>query len=390
MEQTADFFEPNNTETDKKAKKYNQVKRRLSISNYIIDFLFLLLFLLTGMSLSLQRLFEEFTSNPWFVVGGYFFIFIILIEILSLPISFYSSFYIEHYYKLSNQSLNDWLKDKIKGFAISIVLGLSFLELLYWILRSFPSWWWLIGAFTFTIIFVLLAKLFPVLFIPIFFKFKPIEDEELKKRLLDMASKAGTTVRGIYKIDLSKKSKTANAGLVGLGNTRRIVLSDTLLNKFHFDEIEVILAHELGHHLYKHMSKLIIIQSMLTISAFFVADKVLKRSFSYFNFEFIHDIGNLPIFLLVFLILGFVFFPFANSYSRKLEKAADRYALLATRNKNAFISSMKKLASLNLAEIEPSAFIELIFYSHPSIQKRIEFAKSYVWEGGNNSNGRSH
>jgi len=87
MEQTADFFEPNNTETDKKAKKYNQVKRRLSISNYIIDFLFLLLFLLTGMSLSLQRLFEEFTSNPWFVVGGYFFIFIILIEILSLPIS---------------------------------------------------------------------------------------------------------------------------------------------------------------------------------------------------------------------------------------------------------------------------------------------------------------
>jgi len=139
MEQTADFFEPNNTETDKKAKKYNQVKRRLSISNYIIDFLFLLLFLLTGMSLSLQRLFEEFTSNPWFVVGGYFFIFIILIEILSLPISFYSSFYIEHYYKLSNQSLNDWLKDKIKGFAISIVLGLSFLELLYWILRSFPS-----------------------------------------------------------------------------------------------------------------------------------------------------------------------------------------------------------------------------------------------------------
>lgn len=309
---------------------------------------------------------------------------------MSLPISFYNSFFIEHYYKLSNQSLKDWLKDKLKGFAISVVLGLVSLELLYWILRSFSSWWWLIGAFTFTLIFILLAKLFPVIFIPIFFRSKPIDDEQLKKRLMDISSKAGAPVSGIYKIDLSKKSKTANAGLVGLGNTKRIILSDTLLYKFSFDEIEVITAHELGHHLYKHMSKLIIIQSILTIFAFFVADKVLKRSLSYFNFESFHDVGNLPIFLLVFLIVSLVFLPFANFYSRRLERDADSYALTSTGNKEAFISSMKKLASLNLAEIEPSPLIEFIFYSHPSIQKRIEFAKSFVWKGGSHSYVRSH
>lgn len=382
MEQTADSLAPDKRESDEKAKKYNRTKRRLSILNYIVDFLFLLFFLITGLSLSLQTFWQGFTENSWVVVAGYFFVFIILFEVLSLPISFASGFIIEHRYNLSNQSLKEWLKDKLKGFLISIALGLLLLELLYWILRSYPSGWWLLAAVIFSFIFVLLTKLFPVIFIPLFFKLTPLEDEGLKRRLIDLCKRSGAKINDVYKIDFSKKSRAANAGLVGLGNTRKIILSDTLVNNFDSDEIEVIMAHELGHYFYRHMPRLIVMQSLLTFFAFFVADKVLKKSLSSFHFEALHDIGNLPILLIVFFILSLIFLPFANGYSRRLERAADRYALTFTKNREAFISSMRRLAALNLAEIAPSPLTEFIFYSHPSIGKRIEFAKEIVLEGG--------
>lgn len=382
MEQTADFSQPDRKEAQKRARKYNRSKRILGIVNFLIDLVFLLFFLLGGSSLALQGFFEGFLKSPWLVILGYVTVLILLLEIISFPVNFLSGFLLEHHYKLSNQTLKDWLKDKFKGFSVTFLLGLVLAELLYAILRNYPSLWWLLAAFLFSVLFILMAKLFPVLLIPIFFKLTPLKDEDLEKRLFDLSSKTRTRIRDVCKIDLSKKSKTANAALAGLGNTQKIILSDTLLENFSPDEIEVIVAHELGHHVKRHIPRLIAIQSLITLIAFFIADAVFRSTLSFFRFDAVHDIGNLPLLLLVFLFLSLISFPFANAYSRHLERHADEYALSATGAKEAFIASMEKLGLLNLAEIEPHPFIEFVFYSHPSIKKRIAFAKNFSLKGG--------
>jgi STE24 endopeptidase len=377
VEQTADFSRPDNEGLQKRAKKYNRIKRRLSLLHYLVDFLFLMAFLFSGFSLSLQRFFEGLGSNYWFVVGGYLIVFILLFETISFPVSFLSGYSLEHRYQLSIQSLRGWFIDKLKELLVSLSLGLVLGGLFYTILKEFPSFWWLISGGVFSLIFILMAKLFPVLLLPLFFRLTPVEDAELKKRLSSLLAKADTKLGGIYTIDFSKKTRKVNAALIGLGGTRKIILSDTLLERFTADEIEVILAHELGHHVFRHIPLLILIQSILTFVAFFIVDAVLKSGLAFFGFEAFHDIGNLPLFLLVFLVLGFVFLPFANSYSRRLERESDRYALVETGDREAFISSMEKLGALNLAEKDPHPLIEFLFHSHPSINKRIEFAKAF-------------
>jgi STE24 endopeptidase len=251
-------------------------------------------------------------------------------------------------------------------------------ELLYLLIRHVQHWWLAAWAL-FLGLFVLLAQLAPVVLFPIFYKFEPMENEELRRRLVLLSERAGTRVRGVYKWKLSEKSKKANAALTGLGATRRIILADTLLDQYSDDEIEAVLAHELGHHVHRHIFKSILVQAGITLAGFYLANEVLRYAVERGNmFETMSDFANLPLLVLVATVLSFLLMPALNAYSRFNERQADRYCFQSVASVEPFISSMNKLAEQNLAEKTPSRWVEWFFHSHPAIAKRVAAAEAWA------------
>jgi STE24 endopeptidase len=299
-------------------------------------------------------------------------------KVLGLGLDYYG-FHLEHRFQLSNQKLRSWIWDQCKGFLVGVVLAGIVVELLYFIIRQVPQYWWLIAWAAFLVLFVLLAQLAPVVLFPIFYKFEPLQNEELKGRLVTLSERAGTRVRGVYKWKLSEKSKKANAALTGLGNTRRIILADTLLDNYSPDEIEAVLAHELGHHVHKHIAKSIAVQAGITFVGFWAANWVLHYAVERWHmFETLSDFANLPLLVLVSTVLSFLILPAMNAYSRFNERQADRYAFRSIASVEPFVSSMNKLADQNLAERTPSKWVEWYFHSHPSISRRLQAAEAWA------------
>jgi STE24 endopeptidase len=227
------------------------------------------------------------------------------------------------------------------------------------------------------VLFVVLAQLAPIVLFPIFYKFEPLDNEDLRRRLVVLSERAGTRVRGVYRWRLSEKSKKANAALTGLGATRRIILADTLLDNYSADEIEAVLAHELGHQVHRHILKSIFVQAGITLVGFWAANWALHYAVDQHMFEELSDFANLPLLALVSVVLSFLLMPALNAYSRFNERQADRYAFESIASVDPFISSMNKLAEQNLAERTPSKWVEWFFHSHPSISRRLAAAHSW-------------
>jgi STE24 endopeptidase len=206
-----------------------------------------------------------------------------------------------------------------------------------------------------------------------------LQDKDLKQRLVRLGERAGTRVRGVYKWNLSEKSKKANAALTGLGATRRIILADTLLDNYSPDEIEAVLAHELGHHVHKHILKGIAVQAATTLLGFWAANWALHYAVDRLHmFDELSDFANLPLLVLVVTVLSFLALPALNAFSRFNERQADRYAFESIASVDPFISSMNKLAEQNLAERMPSRFVEWFFHSHPAISHRLQAAQAWA------------
>jgi STE24 endopeptidase len=297
-------------------------------------------------------------------------------KLLGLGLDYYG-FRLERRFQLSNQRFSAWLWDQGKGFLVSLVLGTIVIQLLYFTIRQWPQNWWLLAWAFFMGLFVLLAQLAPVVLFPIFYKFEPLDDEELKHRLILLGQRAGARVRGVYRWRLSEKSKKANAALTGLGSTRRIILADTLLDNYTTDEIEAVLAHELGHHVHRHIPKSILVQAGITFAGFWAANFILHYAVDHHMFEELSDFANLPLLALVSVVLGFVLMPALNAYSRHNERQADRYAFESIASIDPFVSSMNKLADQNLAERMPAKWVEWFFHSHPSISRRLAAAEAW-------------
>jgi STE24 endopeptidase len=294
---------------------------------------------------------------------------------------FYQGHLLEHRYGLSTQSTGHWFADQAKGVALGIVLGAAGTAVIYFALREFPDQWWWISSLVFVLATIVLARLAPVLLLPIFYKFKPLERPELVNRLMALAARARTDVVGVFEWVLSGHTRKANAALAGMGRTRRILLSDTLLADYSEDEIEVILAHELAHHVHHDLWRGIAVQSVILAGGFFVADVVLRAAADPLALRGISDPAGLPVLLLCGGVWSLLAMPLANAMSRAQERAADRYALAATRNVDAFVTAMKRLSQQNLAEEYPSPIVRWLFYSHPPIRERIDAARAFAREG---------
>jgi STE24 endopeptidase len=361
------------------ARRYNRIRRWLGIADFALGLAFLVVLLATGWSASLRDVAYSASFQHYSLAVFLYVLMLMLIgKLLGSGLDYYS-FRLEHRYNLSNLKFRGWLWDEFKGFLVGLVLGTIVVELLYFVIRQAPQDWWLIGWAAFLGLFVLLAQLAPVLLFPIFYKFEPLQDDDLKSRLVTLSERAGTRVRGVYKWHLSEKSKKANAALTGLGNTRRIILADTLLEHYSPEEIEAVLAHELGHHVHKHILKSIAVQAGITLVGFWAANWVLHYAIERWHmFDQLSDFANLPLLVLVSTVLSFLLMPALNAFSRYNERQADRYAFQSIASVEPFISSMNKLADQNLSERSPSPWVEWFFHSHPAISRRVAAAEEWA------------
>ncbi len=312
-----------------------------------------------------------FSSSPWIVNGLYLLVFFLLLKVILLPMGYYSGYSVEHRYGLSSQSFGSWIIDEVKELAISLIFGLFIGEIIYGLIRAFPYLWWLIASFVLSAFFIVMTKLAPILLMPIFFRFQRLDDKDLEARILNLTDQAHTRVNGVFEMNLSKKTRAANAALAGIGSTRRIILSDTLLKEYTHDEIEAIMAHELGHQVYNHIWKGILVQGMLTTLLFFLIAHSLNSGVAWFHLQGIHDIAGLPYLILITIVFSFIFLPLVNLYMRSMEYQADQYGVSITGKRDSFISALEKLSQQNLCDKQPNAVVEFLFYNHPSIDKRI-------------------
>jgi STE24 endopeptidase len=360
-------------------RRYNRIRRWLGIADFMLGAVLLVVLLTTGWSGTLRDIaLGDAAQNYTLAVFLYVLMLMTIAKLLGLGLDYYG-FRLEHRFQLSNQRLRAWLWDEAKTFLVGLVLAAIVAELLYFIMRQAPQHWWLIAWAVFLGLFVLMAQLAPLILFPIFYKFEPLQNEELKARLVRFSERAGTRVRGVYQWKLSEKSRKANAALTGLGNTRRIILADTLLDNYSPDEIEAVLAHELGHHAHRHIMKSIVVQAGATLLGFWAANWVLHYAVDRLHmFETLSDFANLPLLVLVTSLLSFVLLPALNAYSRFNERQADRYAFQSIARVGPFISSMNKLADQNLAERAPSRWVEWFFHSHPAISKRVKAAEAWA------------
>ncbi len=363
-------------------RRYNRIHRWLSMADSVIGFALLVVLLVTGWTGKLRD-WSYLGAHQYYFLAVFLYVlmFSVIAKVLSSPFDFIG-FRLEHQYHLSNQKPRSWLWDEGKGWLVGLVLGTVMVEIVYAIIRIAPQRWWIIAWAVFVGLFLLMAQLAPVVLLPIFYKFQPLQNDGLRERLTKLGERAGTRVRGVYEWKLSEKSKKANAALTGMGSTRRIILSDTLLQHYSDDEIEAVLAHELGHHVRRHILKSILVQVGITFLGFWLVNQVLRFVIAKDWFPALgarlYDFANLPLIVLVATVLGFLLMPALNALSRRHEREADRYAWESIPAIAPFITSMQKLADQNLAEREPSKVIEMLFHSHPSIGKRIAAAEAWA------------
>ena len=358
------------------AKEYSRIKLRLSLIGFGMTLIFLALVFVTGLSHLFIQWASLFSSNLFVWIPFYLLLLGIVEYVVDFPLHYYSSFYLEHRYQLSNQTLTAWLWRDLKQALIGFAFAIPLMEGFYFLLRYGSDYWWSFAALGWTLITMLLARILPTWIIPLFYRVKPLSNELLNQRLQQLCKQAEMPVRAIYELGLSRDTKKANAALVGWGRSRRVLLGDTLVTQFSPEETAAVLAHELGHHHYRHIWKLVVVSALTGLFGFFLIDKVIVLTIQHQFLISYDDLAGFPLIAFFITIFSFLMLPLQNGYSRRLERQADRFAIELTQDRTHFISSMEKLAEQNLSDKNPHPLVEFFFYDHPAIGKRIEMAKN--------------
>ena len=367
-----------------KATRYHRLKRYVSVLGFGWAALLLVGLSVSGGSVALRSVAEStarrMTGDVW-LAGTTVLVYVaflsLLNEVVSLPLGLYSGHLVERRYGLSNESLGRWMVDEAKSFAIGLLFSWGGATLVYALIRVSPERWWLSAGALFAFLIVGLTNLAPVLLLPLFYTVKPLDQGALRRRLLSLAERAGARVLGVYEWGLSEKTKKANAALAGLGRTRRILVSDTMLAEYSDEEIEVVLAHELAHHVHGDIWKGIVFESALVLAGCYLSARALSSLSTWLGLREVADPAGLPLLLVAAGGVSLVMVPVAHALSRAYERRADRFALNLTKNPGAFISAMRRLGAQNLAEEDPSQLVQWLFYSHPPIRERIASAQAF-------------
>lgn len=359
---------------DAAVKRYQRLKLLAEAGGTIASLAWLLVFAAVIGPWLGGLLHEHLPDRPWVQLWLVALVLGATLEAISLPIDFWSGFLVEHEHQLSNQTVRGWLWRRAKGWMVGGVLGWLLLTGLYAVLWATGAWWWLWATVGWLFVTLLLGQLLPVLILPLFYKTTRLEDESLLERLRKLSERTGLTVEGVYRLHLSAETKKANAALAGLGRTRRVLLGDTLLEQFTPEEIDVVFAHEVGHHVHRHLPKMIAVRVVLTLAAFALVDALLRWAAPALGYRGLDDPAALPLLLSVLSLFGLALMPAQNALSRFFERQCDAYALARTGSAAAYRSAFIKLARMNKADPDPSPWIVWLFYDHPAIRVRLALA----------------
>ena len=370
-----------NPERAKLAERYELIQNIFFLLDYLVLGLFLFILLIGGkgsLSLSVWHKTEELTGgNFWLSTLLFIFLVQIAYQLVTFPYTYAKDYRLEKIFDLSNQTFFGWLWDFFKSTFLTTLLLLVALLFCYAMMLYLGEWWFLAAGAGWIFLQIILGMLFPVVILPLFYKSEEIKEHPCKERLIGLLEGAGLKVTGLYRLDLSEKTKKANAMLCGLGSTRRVMMSDALL-EYPEDEIIAIMAHEVGHYKRRHIWKLAALHAALIMLGLFLLSKVLALYCAKAGIDY-SAAGSYPVFLLFFSLWQLVTMPITNGFSRKCETEADLFALQSTGLGNAFASALKRLAEGNLAVLTVPRIIEIFLYSHPATGKRIRMAEN--WEG---------
>jgi STE24 endopeptidase len=365
--------------TPPEVKRYEQQKLTVSVASLLLRVAVLaVLALLLGPRL--DAVVRTWTGDsPWLRVVVLGLGYAVLMELLLLPLSFYASFVLEHRYGLSTQTLSRWAWQRAKGYALAGVFGLVMTVGLYVLLWYTGPWWWLWATAAFLAVTLLLGRILPVVILPLFYKVTRLDDVALLERLQRLAHGTGLTIEGVYRLDLSSETRKGNAALTGLGRTRRVLLGDTLLEALTPEEIEVVFAHEVGHHVHRHLLKRIALSVVTAAAGFGLVDVVLHYGAASLGYPTsplpaYQDPAALPLLLLVLMLFNLALMPLENAISRFFERQCDRYALERTRLVAAYRSAFTKLARMNKTDPDPAPLVVWLFDDHPPIRERLAMA----------------
>lgn len=367
------------------SKAYGRRELQCSLLDMGVDLVYLGVMAFWGAMVIDQWLQDRpLMGDRWIRLVTFYFLIMGLHYALSFPLSFYSGFLLEHRYKLSRQSFGRWLGRYLLQNVLTLLFGLIMVLGLFAIIWWTGPWWWLIAALATFAVTILLGQLLPVLILPLFYKVERLDDEPLRARLERLAAGTSLRIEGIFRMKLSSETVKANAVLAGLGRTRRVILGDTLLDHFTPEEIEVVFAHEVGHHVFHHITKLILLGLIYSMIGFYLCDQLLvgwvQASGPMWDGNWDYSavpVHALPLMLFTITLLSLVLSPLRNALGRRFETACDRYALQLTGNVQAYRSAFSKLARLNKADPDPHPLEVFLMHDHPPVRARLALADQY-------------
>lgn len=361
------------------AKRYGRLELVCTLADKCIDVVYLAIAALLlakpidAWLQSVPLLHENWTLR----LAAMFLIITALHVAVSFPLSLYSGHLMEHQFQLSTQTFGQWLWRYTKRISLSTALSLAVVIGLYWLIWTLGWMWWLAAAGAFFVVSIVLGKLAPVLILPLFYKIEKLDVPELTERISGLAEGTGMSIEGVYRMNLSEETVKANAMLAGSGKTRRVLLGDTLLEGFAPDEIEVIFAHEIGHHVFHHIQKIMVFGLFFSAIGFGACNWIISAwvsrgggALNYGHFP----VYALPLVLLILTLIAMLFEPLQNALTRRFERQADRYALERTGLNDAYRSAFRKLAKLNKDDPNPHRLDVLLFHSHPPVEERLAMA----------------
>jgi STE24 endopeptidase len=360
------------------AKKYENVKLSLDFVNGTVLPIFLCVVLfLSGVSSELARLLSSVSGSYWTSLWSYLVVFVIMLQLVALPLAFYSGFVVDHRFELSTQTIRGWIIDELKGLGVELVFGILAGTVLYYLIANIRLWW-IVAAGVFAVFSIILSIILPFVILPIFYKVNPLSDLQLKHDLLEMTKRTGVgNITRVLVADESRRSIRANAFFSGVGQSRSIVLFDTLLSNFTHREITTVVAHELGHYVNKDIWIEALTSGILVLPPFFVADIALRSAVGVSSLTSMIDPSGVPLIFAVLIGVSFVVQPVSNAISRIVERRADEFALNVASDPEAQASAERRLADLSLSVDRPSRLVELLFYTHPPSSKRIKLAEDW-------------
>jgi STE24 endopeptidase len=367
-----------------KAKRYSRTKLAVLLLSTLWTVVRLVWFASDQRATRLKGSIARGLPDRRLVAPVFFTVTMALSWLSGLPVAFFGGHEVERRFGLTKQSTGGWLGDQAKGLLLGVLLQTPLLTAAYAVIRRRPRDWWLIIAGASVPLTVALSNLAPVLLMPMFNRFQPLRDEPLAARVRALAARGGMRISDVYEMDMSRQSEKPNAMFTGLGNTKRIVLGDTLLAGFSEDEVEAVVAHELGHQVHGDIWRLIGFGAGVGFGMAWllakIAPRAVRQTRDRTGVSDVADEASLPVLALVMTALGLLVMPMQAAFSRALERRADRFAVGLTRDGEAYARAMERLAAQALADPDPPRPVVLMLYSHPPIVERIRVAREAGWQ----------